>query len=161
MAFATAYIGIGANLGEARQSVLDALTELSATSGIIECEASTLYGSDPVEATGPQFVNAVAQVHTTLSPLNLLDALQAIEARHGRTRLYRNAPRTLDLDLLWYDGLEINTPRLTLPHPRMHQRAFVLLPLKELAPGLVLSQGDLDSLCAECADQKLWKLQGD
>ena len=159
MSFATAYVGLGANLGDARQCILAALAELAAMHGVVDCQASTLFGSDPVDASGPQFVNAVARLHTTLAPRDLLDALQAIESRHGRARPYRNAPRTLDLDLLWYDGLEIQTPRLTLPHPRMHLRAFVLVPLSELAPGLVLPQGDLGTLSAQCTDQKLWKLE--
>jgi len=156
---ACAYIGLGANLGDARQTIHDALAALHASPGVLHCKCSSLYTSDPVEATGPIFINAVARIQTTLAPLNLLDTLQAIEQRHGRERPYRNAPRTLDLDLLWYDAIHIDTPRLTLPHPRMHQRAFVLLPLKEIAPDLQLAQGSLKALLETCSDQGIWLLQ--
>jgi 2-amino-4-hydroxy-6-hydroxymethyldihydropteridine diphosphokinase len=108
---------------------------------------------------GPVFVNTVARIVTTLAPICLLDALQAIEQQHGRARPYRNAPRTLDLDLLWYDGINISTPRLILPHPRMHLRAFVLRPLQELAPAMQLEQGSLDILLSACSEQKIWPLQ--
>ena len=156
---AIAYVGLGANLGEARQTVLAALATLAATTGIVHCSSARLYASDPVEATGPVFVNTVACIETTLAPIMVLDVLQAIEHQHGRARPYRNAPRTLDLDLLWYDGIEIATPRLILPHPRMHLRAFVLEPLKELAPNLQLRQGSLDNLLSGCTDQKIWPLE--
>ena len=156
---AHALIGLGANLGDAHQTLLDAVAELQSSAGIESLHCSRFYASDPVDAKGPVFVNAVASVETTLAPICLLDLLQSIEQRHGRARPYRNAPRTLDLDLLWYDGIEIMTPRLTLPHPRMHQRAFVLEPLKELAPELHLQQGPLDALLNACSDQKIWLLQ--
>lgn len=155
---AVAYVGLGANLGEPRQIVCEAIGELASIPGILACTASRLYGSTPVQADGPLFVNAVARLETTLSPLQLLDALQAIEDRHGRQRPYRNAPRTLDLDLLLYDALEIDSPRLVVPHPRMHHRAFVLKPLTDLAPGLVLPQGRALDLLTHCADQEVWPL---
>ena len=117
-----------------------------------------LYSSDPVDAQGPVFINTVVAVDTTLDPLPLLDLLQAIEQEHGRERPYRNAPRTLDLDLLLYGAQTINTPRLSVPHPRMHQRAFVLRPLQDLAPGLPLAQGSFATLLAGCQDQKLDQL---
>jgi 2-amino-4-hydroxy-6-hydroxymethyldihydropteridine diphosphokinase len=156
---ACAYIGLGANLGEAQQTVLAAFSTLSMTAGIVRCTRARLYASDPVDAAGPVFVNTVAHIETTLAPINLLMALQAIEQQHGRARPYRNAPRTLDLDVLWYDGIHIVTPRLILPHPRMHLRAFVLEPLRELAPGLQLQQGTLEDLLSACSDQKIWPLQ--
>ena len=156
---AHALIGLGANLGNAHQTIVDAILELKSASGILNVQCSRLYASDPVEAQGPVFINAVASLETTLAPINLLNLLQSIELEHGRARPYRNAPRTLDLDLLWYDGIEISTPRLTLPHPRMHQRAFVLEPLKELEPGLQLPQGSIDMLLKACSDQKIWLLQ--
>lgn len=156
---AHALIGLGANLGNAHQTIVDAILELKSASGILNVQCSRLYASDPVEAQGPVFINAVASLETTLAPINLLNLLQSIELEHGRARPYRNAPRTLDLDLLWYDGIEISTPRLTLPHPRMHQRAFVLEPLKELEPGLQLPQGSIDMLLKACNDQKIWLLQ--
>lgn len=156
---AHALIGLGANLGNAHQTIVDAILELKSASGILNVQCSRLYASDPVEAQGPVFINAVASLETTLAPINLLNLLQSIELEHGRARPYRNAPRTLDLDLLWYDGIEITTPRLILPHPRMHQRAFVLEPLKELEPGLQLPQGSIDMLLKACSDQKIWLLQ--
>jgi len=157
---AYALIGLGANLGDAHQTLLNALAELQSSTGIERIHHSRFYASDPVDAQGPVFVNAVASVETTLAPIYLLDLLQAIEHQHGRARPYRNAPRTLDLDLLWYDGIEIKSPRLILPHPRMHQRAFVLEPLKEIAPSLHLKQGSIDTLLTACSDQKIWLLQG-
>jgi 2-amino-4-hydroxy-6-hydroxymethyldihydropteridine diphosphokinase len=105
---------------------------------------SSVYRSAPVDAAGPDFFNAVAALHTSLEPLPLLDALQATEQQFGRQRPYPNAPRTLDLDLLLLGDLQLQTPRLTLPHPRLHQRAFVLQPLLEIAPGLAVpGQGPL------------------
>ena len=95
---------------------------------------SSLYGSAPVDAGGPAYLHAVAQVQTTLAPHALLAQLQAIEQAAGRERPYRNAPRTLDLDILRYGDQVLNTPTLTLPHPRLHERAFALCPLAELAP---------------------------
>ena len=156
---AHALVGLGANLGNAHQTIVDAILELQSAAGILNVQCSRLYASDPVEAQGPVFINAVASLETTLAPINLLNLLQSIELEHGRARPYRNAPRTLDLDLLWYDGIEISTPRLILPHPRMHQRAFVLEPLKELEPGLQLPQGSIDMLLKACSDQKIWLLQ--
>ena len=150
-----AYVGLGANLGDARATLRAALRELAATPGIVACRASGFYRTAPVDAAGPDFVNAVAAVDTTLAPLALLDALQALENHHGRVRPYRNAPRTLDLDLLLYGDTAMDTPRLVLPHPRMHQRAFVLAPLGELAPGLVLPQGPLQMLLAQLANQPI------
>jgi 2-amino-4-hydroxy-6-hydroxymethyldihydropteridine diphosphokinase len=98
---------------------------------------SSLYRSAPFEASGPDFINAVAALDTGLDAPGLLAAMQQIELDAGRERPYRNAPRTLDLDLLLYGSVVLETPALTLPHPRMQQRAFVLLPLAEIAPALV------------------------
>ena len=133
----TAWIGLGANLGDARASLQAALAALAALPGCRLLQASSFYRSAPVDAGGPDFINAVAALHTTLAPLALLDAFQAIEQHFGRARPYPNAPRTLDLDLLLLGELQLHSPRLTLPHPRLHQRAFVLQPLLELAPALV------------------------
>jgi 2-amino-4-hydroxy-6-hydroxymethyldihydropteridine diphosphokinase len=105
------------------------------------------------------FINTVVAIDTTLEPVALLDLLQSIEQQHGRERPYQNAPRTLDLDLLLYGDLTINTPRLTVPHPRMHQRAFVLRPLQDLAPDLQLVQGSLNALLVKCQDQKLEQIK--
>ena len=126
-------MGIGANLSDPVASVLAAIERLRSC-GLVA--ASGLYRSAPVDAGGPDYVNAVAALDTVLPPLELLDALQGIEADFGRERPYHHAPRTLDLDLLLHGEAVLNTPRLTLPHPRLHLRAFVLRPLLDLAPGL-------------------------
>ena len=132
-----AYVALGANLGEAAAvvaSAIDALNRLPDT----RLEArSHLYRSAPVDAQGPDFINAVAAVSTRLTAPDLLLALQQLEQRAGRERPYRNAPRTLDLDLLLYGDARIDSPSLTVPHPRMMERAFVLIPLAEIAPDLV------------------------
>lgn len=133
----TAYIGLGANLGDAPAALRSAVQALAALPGTQLLKCSALYCSAPVDATGPDFFNAVAAVRTELSPHDLLAALQSIETAAGRERPYRNAPRTLDLDILLIDDLAIDAPSLTVPHPRMHERAFVLLPLAEIAPGRV------------------------
>ncbi|WP_332739536.1 2-amino-4-hydroxy-6-hydroxymethyldihydropteridine diphosphokinase [Hydrogenophaga sp.] len=133
----TAFVALGANLGDAAQSLRDALTALGVAPGIRVVRTSSLYRTAPLESSGPDYVNAVAEVSTTLTAPALLDALQAIEEQAGRERPYRNAPRTLDLDLLLFGGALIDSPRLTVPHPRMGQRAFVLVPLAEIAPSLV------------------------
>lgn len=130
----TAFVGLGANLGDARaavQAALRALNELPQTRLV---QYSRLYCSAPYEASGPDFINAVAQLDTGLTAPALLNLLQALENAAGRQRPYVNAPRTLDLDLLLYGDACIDSPRLTVPHPRLYERAFVLLPLAELAP---------------------------
>ncbi|WP_422845790.1 2-amino-4-hydroxy-6-hydroxymethyldihydropteridine diphosphokinase [Acidovorax sp. M2(2025)] len=133
----TAYIGLGANLGDAPAALRAAVQALAALPSTQRLQCSALYRSAPVDATGPDFYNAVAALRTTLPPQELLAALQSIEAAAGRERPYRNAPRTLDLDILLIDNLSIDTPALTVPHPRMRERAFVLLPLAEIAPARV------------------------
>ena len=153
-----AYIGLGANLGNAAASVQAAARELASLSGVLASRLSSLYETSPVDSSGPNYINAVAEVLTSTPALALLAALQAIEQAHGRQRPYRNAPRTLDLDLLWYGGASLNEPGLIVPHPRMHERAFVLMPLQELAPGLVLPQGTLPELLSRCVDQAIRRL---
>lgn len=154
-----AYIGIGANLGEPAQTVRDAISQIGDMPGVELIASSSLYRSAPHEASGPDFINAVVFVKTGLRPAALLAALQALEHRFGRERPYRNAPRTLDLDLLIYAKLQLTTPSLTLPHPRMHERAFVLAPLAELAPTLVLEPyGQVDALLGRLADQPVERL---
>ncbi len=144
---AAVFVGLGANLGDARatlEAALDTLRELALpdeATGMGSFVASSTWRSAPVDASGPDFMNAVARFETALEPHALLDALQAIEQRFGRERPYRNAPRTLDLDLLLFGvagddgGLRHVDARLELPHPRAAQRAFVLEPLAELWPG--------------------------
>lgn len=131
-----AFIGLGANLGDLTQTLAAAVTALAALPQTRLLAVSSAYRSAPVEAGGPDYLNAVAQLDTRLPPEALLDALQAIEQAHGRERPFVNAPRTLDLDLLLYADATLSTPRLHVPHPRLHERAFVLLPLLELVPGL-------------------------
>jgi 2-amino-4-hydroxy-6-hydroxymethyldihydropteridine diphosphokinase len=130
-----AYVGIGANLGDPAAQVRGAIAALAALPGTRLAAASSLYRTAPIGyADQPEFVNAVAALDTALAPHALLDALQAIERRAGRERSFRNAPRTLDLDLLLYGDAAIADAALTVPHPRMHERAFVLAPLAEIAP---------------------------
>ena len=128
-----AYIGIGANLGDASANVDDALARLAALPGALLAHSGQ-YRSAPIDSSGPDYINAVACIDTTLDAPALLAALLAIELAHGRERPYRNAPRTLDLDVLLYNGERIDLPQLQVPHPRMLERAFVLLPLLEIAP---------------------------
>ena len=133
-----AYVGIGANLGDARANVADALARLAAQPSCTLLRASSSYRTAPIDASGDDYINAVASIDTSLSAPELLAALHAIEQAHGRERPYRNAPRTLDLDLLLYGDQVIATESLTVPHPRMHERAFVLAPLAEIAPDIVI-----------------------
>jgi 2-amino-4-hydroxy-6-hydroxymethyldihydropteridine diphosphokinase len=132
-----AYIGLGANLGDAQASVELAMQALAGLPHTALTARSPLYLSAPLDATGPNYVNAVAELATDLSAIELLDALQAIENAAGRERPFRNAPRTLDLDVLLYGDLVQSSDRLTLPHPRMNDRAFVLHPLADIAPSRV------------------------
>ena len=129
-----ACVAIGANLGDAVATVQQAFRDVAVLPDTLLLRASSLYRSAPFEAQGPDFINAVAIVQTQLSPLGLLHALQALELKSGRERPYKNAPRTLDLDLIFYGDTAMTTPELTLPHPRWHERAFVLLPLAEVWP---------------------------
>ncbi len=138
----TAFIALGANLGDARQAVEDALQALDRLPDTRVSVRSRLYRTAPHEATGPDFINAVACIETALTAPALLDALQAIENAAGRERPYVNAPRTLDLDILLYGDARIDSARLTVPHPRMQGRAFVLHPLADVAPERV-SAADL------------------
>jgi len=133
----TAYVGVGANLGDpaaAVRAALERLRELPATT--LEAQSS-LYRTAPVESSGPDYINAVVQLSTQLSAPELLRELQRVENAAGRERPYRNAPRTLDLDLLMFGNARIDSEQLHVPHPRMHERAFVLVPLAEVAPATV------------------------
>lgn len=133
----TAYIALGANLGDAPAAVRAALQALDALPQTRVLACSSLYRTAPVDAQGPDFINAVAAVATRLKAPALLQSLQQLELSAGRERPFPNAPRTLDLDLLVYGDARIDSPSLTVPHPRMAQRAFVLVPLAEIAPELV------------------------
>ena len=130
------FVGLGANLGDAAATVQAAFDALDALPGTHCVARSSLYRTAPVDAAGPDYINAVAELRSMLEPELLLAALQALEARFGRERPYRHAPRTLDLDLLLYGVRRIATPTLSLPHPRLHERAFVVTPLAEIAPDL-------------------------
>jgi 2-amino-4-hydroxy-6-hydroxymethyldihydropteridine diphosphokinase len=156
---AIACIGIGGNLGDARATVEQALVRLAALPRSRLLRASSLYRTAPVDSSGDDYINAVAQLATSLAPLDLLHALQAIELDHGRQRPYRNAPRTLDLDLLLYGDEQIDSAELHVPHPRMAQRAFVLAPLLEIAPDIVIpGAGRAGPLLALIADQPVSRL---
>ena len=130
-------VAFGANLGDAQATVLQAIEDVGALASTQLRKVSSLYASAPHEATGPEFVNAVAMYDTDLLPLELLDALQNLEKTAGRERPYLNAPRTLDLDIVFYGDIALDSPRLTLPHPRWQKRAFVLVPLEEISPDKV------------------------
>ena len=145
-----AYVALGSNLGDPQQQLLDAMQALATTPGLRLLQRSALYRTPPWGMLQqPPFVNAAVQLDSALSPHALLDALLAIEQRAGRVRGARNGPRTLDLDLLHVDGVQLDDARLSLPHPRMAQRAFVLLPLRDIAPALQLpGYGRVDQLLA-------------
>jgi 2-amino-4-hydroxy-6-hydroxymethyldihydropteridine diphosphokinase len=130
-------VAFGANLGDAVATVKQALRDVADLPDTQLFKVSSLYRSAPYEAQGPDFINAVALVDTQLSPMALLHALQALEQQSGRERSFKNAPRTLDLDLIFHGDVVLATPELTLPHPRWHARAFVLQPLAEIWPARV------------------------
>ncbi len=132
-----AYIALGANLGDAQQAVRDAVAQIAALSQTQLLICSSLYRTAPVDSSGPDYINAVLKISTHYPAYLLLSLLQKIEQLAGRERHYRNAPRTLDLDILLYGDMQIQSDVLTIPHPRMWDRAFVLLPLHEIAPHLV------------------------
>ena len=145
------FIGLGSNLGERESMIRLALEDLSRLPGTRLLRASSLYDTEPVgEVDQPNFLNAVAQLDSELSARQLLWNLHLIEKRLGRVRTQRWGPRTIDLDLLLYGDEVIDEPELHVPHPRLHERSFVLEPLAELAPGLVVpGRGDVESLLAE------------
>lgn len=145
-----AYIGLGSNLGESKDILTQALRDLSQHLSIKLIKVSPYYRSAPVDSGGPDYINAVACLETSLSALDLLHIMQAIELEHGRERPYFNAPRTLDLDLLLFEDFSSQSAELTVPHPRMHQRAFVLAPLADLlGDDYQLAQGSLAQLLAK------------
>jgi len=157
-----AYVGLGANLGEPRRQLQEAMNELGRLPETRLTARSSFYRSAPLGyADQPDFLNAVAELQTGLAPESLLESLQEMELRHGRRRSFANAPRTLDLDLLLYGAESIASDRLTLPHPRMHERAFVLKPLAEIAPGAeVPGKGKASDLLAGCGGQIAEKIDG-
>ena len=156
-----AYVALGANLGNPQEALQAALEDLRQTAGVGVTAVSSFYRTAPVESSGPDYVNAVAEVATTLAASELLHVLQRIENAHGRVRPAGvvNAPRTLDLDLLLFGKDTVATPELTVPHPRMHLRAFVLVPLLEIAPDAVIpGLGAARDYVAATADQAIQKI---
>lgn len=156
-----AFIGLGSNLANPAAQVLQAMQAIDGLPDTRVLERSSLYRSAPVGYLDqPDFINAVVRVETALAPLALLQALLALEQENGRTREFQNAPRTLDLDVLLYDEIRHHQHGLTLPHPQMHKRAFVLQPLLEIAPGCVIpGVGAADAAMQECRNQQLEKLE--
>jgi len=155
-----AWIGIGANLGDAQANVLDAIGRLARLDGSMLLHTSSLYRTAPIDSSGDDYINAVACIDTSLAAHDLLAALQDIEQAHDRERPYHNAPRTLDLDLLLYGDETIDSPALTVPHPRMHERAFVLQPLLEIAPDIVIpGHGPARNFAALVAGQTIVKVE--
>lgn len=154
------FVGLGSNLADPQAQVLQAMRELANLPQVRVVRCSSLYRSAPVGYIDqPDFINAVAQLQTSLSPRGLLDALLALEQRCGRTREFINAPRTLDLDVLLYDDLQLHEHGLTIPHPQMHLRAFVLQPLLEIAPECVIpGVGVAADMARQCEDQRLEKI---
>jgi len=152
-----AYVALGSNLGNPVQTVEDAIDAMAALRGSLLKAISSLYRTAPVGLKHqPDFINAVVAIDTRLDARKLLDELFSLEARFGRERSVKNAPRTLDLDLLLHDDTVIDDPALTLPHPRMHERAFVLAPLAEIAPDLIIpGRGPVAELLAACAGQRI------
>jgi len=155
-----AYIGIGSNLDQPRSQVERAFDELARLPHTRLLARSSLYRSAPLGyAAQPDFVNAVAALETALAARELLGKLQALELHHARGRTFANAPRTLDLDLLLFGSASIDEPHLQVPHPRMHERAFVLAPLVEIAPQAVIpGRGSAAERLAACAGQKVEKM---
>ena len=157
---ARAFIALGSNLQQPRLQVQRALTELAELPETTLVKRSSLYKSAPVGYDNqPDFINAAAEVDTSLTPLKLLRALLKLENSHGRERPFPDAPRVLDCDLLLYDDISMNTAELTLPHPRMHERGFVLLPLAEIAPDLLIANhGKVADLAKACINQGVEKI---
>lgn len=154
---AIAFVALGSNLDAPREQVARGMLEIGALPETRLVKRSSLYRTAPVGfLEQPDFINAVVMVETALAPHALLDGLLAIERRHGRVREFTNAPRTLDLDVLLYGDLVLHEHGLTLPHPRMHERAFVLQPLAEIAPDTVIpGRGRVADLLRGCHDQRL------
>jgi 2-amino-4-hydroxy-6-hydroxymethyldihydropteridine diphosphokinase len=148
-----AYIALGANLGDAAATLRQAAQDLGRLPLTSPVAVSSLYSSAPIDSSGPDYINAVVALRTQLTAPDLLQALRQLETAAGRLRPYTHAPRTLDLDLLLYGDASIDSPDLTVPHPRMWQRAFVLQPLAEIAPHYVP-----ESALAAVAQQAICRL---
>lgn len=155
-----AFVALGSNLEDPQQQVLRALAELDSLPETRVIAKSALYRTAPVGYDNqPDFINAAAEVSTTLEPVALLRALLALETAHGRERPFSNAPRVLDLDLLLYDDMELHDPELILPHPRLHERGFVLFPLADIAADVTVpGQGKVRDLLRSLPDQGVERL---
>ena len=160
MGEARVFVGLGGNVGDALGSIQQAIAELSEIPRSTLLVRSSLYRTAPIGLEDQaDFVNAVANFRTELSPRELLGELHRIERRHGRVRREKNGPRTLDLDLLMYDDLISDDPTMIIPHPRMHERAFVLLPLSEIAPDSVIpGRGPIGELLSKLSNQGVTRL---
>jgi 2-amino-4-hydroxy-6-hydroxymethyldihydropteridine diphosphokinase len=155
----TAFIGIGANLGDARGTVQRAILRLDTLPDTTLTTQSSLFRTAPIDAGGDDYINAVAQIETSLEPEKLLAELQALENEFGRERPYVNAPRTLDLDILLYGQQQIATATLTVPHPRMTQRAFALIPLLQIDPLITIpGKGAAHTFVPGVAGQTIQKI---
>lgn len=155
-----AFIALGSNLQTPKNQIEQALNTIANTPGIQLIRASSLYKTAPVGYDNQDdFINAVAKIKTSLNPIELLHTLLAIENIFGRERPFPNAPRILDLDVLLYDDIEMATPELTIPHPRMQARGFVMIPLAEIEPKISVGQhGNADELATKCDNQGVIKL---
>jgi 2-amino-4-hydroxy-6-hydroxymethyldihydropteridine diphosphokinase len=156
-----AYVGIGANLGDAQANVEAAIISLAGLPHTRLVERSSLFCTAPIDAGGDDYVNAVACIDTALAPQALLDALLALEHAEGRVRTTRNAPRPLDLDILLYGDERLQTTTLTVPHPRLTQRAFALIPLLQIAPMIIIpGLGPAHAFVPDVAGQDIRKIAG-
>ncbi len=155
-----AFVGLGSNLGESCEQLHRAIADISGLPDTRLQAKSGFYRSAPVGYLDqPDFVNAVVRIETSLTPQLLLSALLEIERHHGRERTFQNAPRTLDLDVLLYDNVQMHEHGLTIPHPQMHRRAFVLQPLLEIEPDCMIPLvGSAQQAMRECGDQVLERL---
>ncbi|AGF47843.1 2-amino-4-hydroxy-6-hydroxymethyldihydropteridine diphosphokinase [Candidatus Kinetoplastidibacterium crithidiae] len=150
------YIGLGSNQGNSIANIKNATNHIYSIFHKNNCRTSKLYSTTPVDADGPNFTNSVMEIYLTNSPIDLLDQLQKIENKFGRTRPYKNAPRTLDIDILLYGNQIIQSHDLIIPHPRMHERLFVLKPLKDLEPNIELPiYGNINNLIKKIKNQEI------
>jgi 2-amino-4-hydroxy-6-hydroxymethyldihydropteridine diphosphokinase len=155
-----AYIGIGANLGDACATVRQAISRLAQIRATGLREQSSLFRTAPIDSHGEDYVNAVACIETGLEAHELLHELQVIENEYGRLRPYLNAPRTLDLDILLYGEQSIASATLTVPHPRLTQRAFTLIPLLQIAPFIAIpGQGAAHQFAPDVAGQSIARIE--
>lgn len=158
---AKVFLGLGGNLGDAKQTIKDAIICLAQNPHVEVISRSCYYKSAPINATGEDFVNSVIAITTDLNPITLLKLCQSVEDTFGRERPFPNAPRTIDIDILTYGEEKHDLPELTIPHPRMTERLFVLLPLLEIEPEISLPKfGLLKDLVSSLSNQRIEKIQG-